>query len=351
MSRELPNLGAQWLEPSKRLRRRRLGQSILAGVTALSLCGIVATPALAAPEVAHQVTPGDTLFGSARQYGTSSAGPEAANHLPDSSSLGAGQTLAAPGSAPETPSRTVPDSLPATSLPTNGSSAHYPSFTITPDGVVTRSLSDVPPASPTPLPTPTLSGKAAPPVSSAPGTASILSAPYYSQFDSGVYAETNCGPTSLSMALGALKINADPMTLRRLANTQMGTSDPNSGTTWEALAYAANVERAAVSGLYQGTGYRSWSLNDLTSELSQGHPVLLLVRYRDLPGNAGSPFQSDHYVVALGFDKNGNLVYNDPAFRGGGGAGRTMTPQQLNLAWSNTSVGLVRTAMAISHAP
>ncbi|MGH2460432.1 MAG: C39 family peptidase, partial [Chloroflexota bacterium] len=178
----------------------------------------------------------------------------------------------------------------------------------------------------------------------------ILAAPYHSQFDGSIYAETDCGPTSLSMALGALKISADQLSLRRLANAQMGTSDPNSGTTWEALAYAAKAKGATASGLYpaQGNGYRKWSIDDLKRELSQGHPVLLLVRYWDLPGHTQSTFNSDHFIVALGFDQNGNLAYDDPAFSGQAGANRTMTPATLTKAWSDTSEGLVQTAMALS---
>jgi len=152
------------------------------------------------------------------------------------------------------------------------------------------------------------------------------------------------------MALGALKIGVDQLTLRGLANVQMGTSNPNSGTTWDALAYAAQAKGATVGGLYpsQGKGYRSWSIDDLKSELSQGHPVLLLVRYRGLPGNAQSPFTSDHFIVALGFDPSGNLVYDDPAFSSGAGASRTMNQATLTNAWSKTSEGLVQTAMALS---
>jgi len=222
--------------------------------------------------------------------------------------------LAAPLAAP----------APAASAP---SFAHCPAFTIDTNGNVVRTLAPCPSTPPPPV---------------------VLHAPYVSQFDGSAYAETNCGPTALSMALGALKVKADQTTLRQLADVQMGTSNPNSGTTWESLAYAAQAKGATVSGLEQGTGYRQWTIADLQGELAQGHPVILLVRYRDLPGNGQSPFGSDHYILALSFDKSGNLVYNDPAYYGTAGAGLTMTPRQLNLAWSNTSVGLVDTAMALS---
>src|SRR6185437_4522482 len=115
------------------------------------------------------------------------------------------------------------------------------------------------------------------------------------------------------MALGTLGVGVDQIKLRSLANRQMGMADPNNGTTWEALAYAARTSGAKIQGLYNGQSYRVWTMADLKSELSQGHPVVLLVRYWDLPDHADSSFAGDHYVVGLGFDPSGNLVYNDPA--------------------------------------
>src|SRR5205814_2306807 len=36
----------------------------------------------------------------------------------------------------------------------------------------------------------------------------VIQAPYLSQFDGSIYAESNCGPTAVAMALGGLNINA-----------------------------------------------------------------------------------------------------------------------------------------------
>jgi uncharacterized protein YvpB len=177
-----------------------------------------------------------------------------------------------------------------------------------------------------------------------------LAPPYHSQFDGSPYAETNCGPTSLSMALGALNINVDQLTLRKLANVQLGTTNPNSGTTWASLIYAAQKEGVSVTGPNQSqSATRSpWSIADIVAEIAQGHPVILLVRYQDLPGNGASGFTSDHYIVAYGVDAKGNLIYNDPAFRNNGGAHLTISPDALTKAWTGTSEGLVRTAIALS---
>lgn|GEM_PF-6498116 len=206
--------------------------------------------------------------------------------------------------------------------------AHFPSFTIDPNGIVRRSLSAtaVLPSAPT-----------------------VLNAPYFSQFDGSVYAESNCGPTSLAMALGALGVPATQLALRALANQHMGTSDPNNGTSWESLEYAAKQNGVSASGLMNpsGSGYRQWSIANLTSELAIGHPVLILVRYWDLPEHKGSSFSGDHYIVALGTDEAGNIIFNDPAATNG--ANLKISPSQLLTAWRDPESGLKYTAMALSR--
>lgn len=146
------------------------------------------------------------------------------------------------------------------------------------------------------------------------------------------------------MALGAWNVSVPQLTLRALANRHMGTSDPNVGTSWESLAYAAGQYGISTEGLTNGSSYRRWTLQDLAVELRQGHPVMLLVRYWDLPDNLQSTFAGDHYILALGFDASGNLVYNDSASRDG--AYRTITPSQLLKAWGEPASGLSFTAMA-----
>ncbi len=305
--------------PNWRLISRRscLKRLTGAGVAALALAGGLATPAFADQPIAYTVQAGDTLFAIGQQFGVPATTIANLNGLTDPNQLAVGQTLTidVPGSNGNPTTASAP------------SGAHYPAFAIDANGDVIRTLSPFPPAPP-------------PPVST------ILQAPYHSQFDGSVWAETNCGPTTLSMALGALGINVDQLKLRNLANQQMGMADPNNGTTWEALAYAARTSGVKVDGLYNGQSYRTWTIADLKNELGQGRPVVLLVRYWDLPDHVGSSFAGDHYVVGLGLDQNGNLVYNDPAFHGDG-SDRVISQSALNKAWTNTSVGLVRTAMAL----
>jgi LysM repeat protein len=329
-------------------------------------------PAFAAQGVTYQVKRGDTLYSIARQHQTTVSNVALSNQLANTRVLAVGQILTIPIAAPFVAPVPIPVAAPISVSPASSvnpslsvdplladalapavdlGSEHCPAFVID-NGIVQRALGPCHASAPLGLPAVVpIVPPAVAPVASAPaaGTA-VLSAPYHSQFDGTAYAETNCGPTALSMALGALNISADQQTLRRLANVQLGTSDPNSGTTWASLAYAAQAKGAKVSGPYvgQGASRRSWTIDDLKSELAQGHPVLLLVKYRSLPGNAQSAFGSDHFIVALGVDRSGNIIYNDPAYTSSAGAHRTISPAELTTAWTNTAEGLVRTAMAIS---
>lgn len=240
-------------------------------------------PAIAEPSATYEVRPGDTLSGIAQEYGVSVSTVAESNGLTNPNVLKAGRVL---------------------TMATTGTAASPLSFT------------------------------------------SIIEAPYYTQFDGSAWAASDCGPTTLAMALGGIGITTQPLELRALANRQMHNTNPKSGTTWEALAYAAHQHGAVTGGLYRGRFYRSWTISQLKRELAQKHPVMLLVRYRALPNHQQSRYSGDHYIVAVGFDRQGNLIYNDSA-AAGDGSELILSPSQLATAWGRTSVGLVRTAMAL----
>jgi LysM repeat protein len=255
-------------------------------LVSVGFLGTLPFAAIAEPSATYEVRPGDTLSGIAQDYGVSVAAIAQANGIANPDLLRAGQLL----------------QIRATTAPT---------------------LSPL-----------TMSA--------------LIDAPYFSQFDGSVWASSNCGPTALATALGGIGIRSQPVELRGLANRQMRSYSPWNGTTWEALAYAARQRGAVPSGLYSGRYYRRWTTAELTSELAKKHPVLLLVRYRALPDHRQSSYWGDHYIVALGIDRQGNVIYDDPAIHGDGSE-RTLTPTELANAWGRTSVGLVRTAMALSR--
>lgn len=270
--------------------RRLLAQHlVLASIAALMIWGLSCAAAFAADSSVYQVRPGDTLTGIAARHGVSVADLVRLNGLSDPDHLLAGQVLVVG------------------------------------------------------------SGRVAVRATTPTGPTRLIQAPYIRQFDGSAYADSNCGPASLAMALGAVGIGSDPITLRHLAARQMGFDNPGGGTTWDALVFAARSSGANAAGLRVGRQYRVWSIDDLRREFALGHPVILLVRYRSLPDHQNSAYWGDHYIVGLGFDRSGNLIYDDPAFRTGSGADRTIGPDVLMKAWSSTSVRLTRTAMAISR--
>lgn|GEM_PF-2186907 len=295
---------------------KRVKRALLATTVALALLGSGTLPALANQLVPYQVKPGDTISSLADRFGVSQDSIASVNGLNDPNNLAVGQILLIGLPLADSPL------APASQTPT---SYQLTTYAAQAGGTVPLAAAMVssPGASPAPL----------------------LRAPYFSQFDGTIWAASNCGPTSLAMGLGALGVQADQISLRKLADQQMGFSDPNSGTTWEALAYAARQSGVSTEGLYNGNSYRVWSIGDLKAELSGGHPVLLLVRYWSLPDHTASSYSGDHYIVALGYDGQGNIIYDDPASQNG--AYRTIDPDTLSHAWSNTMVGYVRTAMAL----
>jgi LysM repeat protein len=179
---------------------------------------------------------------------------------------------------------------------------------------------------------------------------SVAEAPYRSQFDGSAYAESNCGPASLAMFLGHFGLSVPTATLRASANRQMGFSDPNSGTTWESLAAAARAQGFAQVGLYNSSGgYRRWTVDDLFGADPVACPAMLLVYYRGLPGHETSGYYGDHYILVLGRDSSGAIIFHDPAYRNSNGAYIKMTAAQLDRAWSRTAAGQNRTAMGLQR--
>jgi LysM repeat protein len=274
-----------------------LPRRIATGLAALALCLGIASPVLADQTITYEVQAGDTLLGLAIQFETTPEQIAAASGLTDPNVLAIGQKLII----------AVPDASAG-------------------GGNVKASYVTTGPA---------------------PTHLAVMGAPNLSQFDGSEYSPSNCGPTALSMALGALGIAADQMRLRHWADVQMGTNDPDQGTSWEALAFAARQYGSAVAGLYDGGSYRAWTIDDLKAQFAQGHPVMLLVRYWDLPDHTSSSYPGDHYIVALGFDPSDNLVYNDPAYYNPSEGHRVISQKHLQTAWTDTWVGLVRTAMAV----
>jgi hypothetical protein len=137
--------------------------------------------------------------------------------------------------------------------------------------------------------------------------------PWRTQLDGSRFAGANCGPASLGMILEAFGTKKGTDDLRYRSHTYQGTWGSYTGTALEHLAHVAEDFGVPTRGLYNGRRFHSWTIDELREELRQGHPVMILVKYRLLPGHEGSRAGDDHYIVLWDLDGD-KFVYNDPAF-------------------------------------
>ena len=159
-----------------------------------------------------------------------------------------------------------------------------------------------------------------------------VTVPWRTQLDGSVYAGSNCGPASLGMVLDAFGINKSTFDLRKLSHTYQGTWGSQAGTGLEHLARAAEDAGVGTRGLYDGRRFRSWSAGELREEVAQGHPVIILTKYRLLPGHERSGTGFDHYIVLWDLDGD-DFIYHDPAFtRARDGQARRMSAATLERA-------------------
>lgn len=177
-----------------------------------------------------------------------------------------------------------------------------------------------------------------------------LWAPFRTQLDGSPSSGSNCGPATLGMAMSYFGEWWTTAGIRKSVNEYQGTWDPDAGSTWEAMAYAARKRGFEVRGVVDGAGnYREWSIEDLVAESKAGHPVVVMARYWSLPGHGDSSWWGDHYILFLGLTPDGDVIYHDAAFATEAeGAYRTMTKDRFLRAWSRTAAGQNYTAMALN---
>ena len=179
-----------------------------------------------------------------------------------------------------------------------------------------------------------------------PEDAAHLTVPYRTQLDGSAFSGTNCGPTSIGMALQAFGISVPTGDLRQQANRLQGNWDPSEGVSLDALAGTLRRYEARPLDLDQPNDRRRrWSLDDVRRHLRAGHPVIPQLRYRLLPGREGFPLSYDHFVVLTGFDGD-TFFYNDPIPSAGRGRDLTMTAPTLLRAWESSSEPLAGLAVA-----
>ncbi len=134
--------------------------------------------------------------------------------------------------------------------------------------------------------------------------------PFRTQLDGSRFAGSNCGPATLGMVLETFGIRKATDDLRYRSHTYQGTWGSNTGTGLQYLARVAEDLGVPTRGLYDGPRFRAWTMADVRAEVSQGNPVMILAKYRLLPGHEGAWVADDHYIVIWDLDGD-NFVYND----------------------------------------
>jgi hypothetical protein len=174
-------------------------------------------------------------------------------------------------------------------------------------------------------------------------------APYRSQLDGSAYAEANCGPTTLGMALDAFGISVPPNQVRAEALDAQHMHGNGTGTLITALAQVAQNHGLQALDLFADDGsINRWTLDDIRSHLQREQPVIVQVRYRSLPGRGGAYYFGDHYILVTGIVGDG-FLYNDPINVDGLGWDRVISGGALETAMNASDARYSHAAVAISR--
>jgi hypothetical protein len=177
-----------------------------------------------------------------------------------------------------------------------------------------------------------------------------LKVPYRSQLDGSSYAEANCGPTSVAMALSAVGRTESLESLRTavLQLQDMNRCD-DCGTFIQHLAKVAEMRGATTYGLRDDPEtFHRWSLDEIRQQLRQERVVIPQVKFHFLPGRTKSPYGGDHYIVLVGLSGN-DFIYDDPIDSDGRGYGRLITAEQLQQAMTNATGDFAGAAFAVGR--
>jgi LysM repeat protein len=174
-------------------------------------------------------------------------------------------------------------------------------------------------------------------------------APYRSQLDGSAYAEANCGPTAVGMALDAFGVAVPSRALRAAALDAQHMYGNGVGTLITALAQVVEQNGLSALDLRDGSGaIHRWSLDDIRAHIHQGHPVIVQVRYRSLPGRGGVYYFGDHYVLVTGVVGDG-FLYNDPIDIDGIGWDRVISGAALRTAMNASDARYAYSAVAVGR--
>ena len=177
-----------------------------------------------------------------------------------------------------------------------------------------------------------------------------LGVPSRTQFDGTPYAAVNCGPSALGMILEAYGLWMPTHDLRLIANALQGTWGYNDGIALDYLAEIGSRAGLKPLGLYDGerSRYHRWTVDEVRQAVLNGYPVIVLTKYRLLPGNGAYGGSINHYIVISGVIGD-DFLYNDSAFGGSGARALIISAQQLEAAWATADIPRHAVAFALGE--
>jgi hypothetical protein len=174
-------------------------------------------------------------------------------------------------------------------------------------------------------------------------------APYLSQLDGSPYAEANCGPTAVGMALEAFGVSVPLRDLRAATLDAQRMYGNGVGTLITGLAQTVQQHGLSAMDLRDSAGgIRKWTLDDIRAHIQQGHPVITQVRYRSLPGRGRAYYFGDHYILITGVVGDG-FLYNDPIDIDGLGWDRAISGATLQVAMNASDQRYAYAAVAVGR--
>jgi len=177
-----------------------------------------------------------------------------------------------------------------------------------------------------------------------------LRVPYHSQLDGTDYADANCGPTSVAMALEAYGLSDSQSRIREAALKLQDMDDcDDCGTFIQVLASVVEGRGLRTFGLRDNPDtFHRWTIDEVRRQVQDGHVVIPQVKFRMLPGRLDSPYYGDHYIVISGISGS-SFLYNDPVDSDGRGYGRLITAAQLDKAMDAAHDEFSRAAFAVGR--
>jgi len=134
-----------------------------------------------------------------------------------------------------------------------------------------------------------------------------LAVPYQSQkwLPDSISGKT-CSPTSVDMVLNYYGLPYRPIEVASAVYDKYNDIYGN---------WPYNAQAAYILGMGKTWIGRHNSFNELAAELKSGKPVVISIAVDETQKLTGAPYKTSegHLIVVRGFDKDGNVLVNDPA--------------------------------------